>query len=252
MRLNDLSFVLLRRVWCEHPPSRITQGTSKRCRRAATPSKSKQAAKRGHLPGRRGVALSRFIRQIIAFAERVGPLHSTAFNFFFFLCWLISALPHNCFLLYIRLSEAGCVGCVWMLTRFKTRLLRSLKVIWFIVDVSASSETTHSLTQSQYSPADKSTIIQPSQWQRFRVHGRRRGPPRSPSSSGDLTPPLRTLIDYLQAQHGGPHRLSSFLFPLATLHSFIINKSFFLLHDSRLPPRRPLRSQAAGVLCCVR
>ena len=251
MRLNDLSFVLLRRVWCEHPPSRITQGTSKRHSRAATPSWSKQAAKRGHLPGRRGVALSRFIRQIITFAERVGPLHSASFLLFFFF------------------FNVGSFQLCRIIGFYCTYVCLKLDVWGVCVAVNAIQNTTPPIsegdliyrrrvclfrnhTQSQYSPADKSTIIQPSQWQRFRVHGRRRGPPRSPSSSGDLTPPLRTLIDYLQAQHGGPHRLSSFLFPLDTLHSFIINKSFFPLHDSRSPPGRPLRSQAAGVLCCVR
>lgn len=79
-----------------------------------------------------------------------------------------------------------------------------------------------------YSPADKSTVnrptVQPSRRQRFRVHGRRRGPPRSPASSGDLAPTLSALIDYLQAQHGGSP--PSF-FPLSPRFSSIINESFF-------------------------
>ena len=94
-------------------------------------------------------------------------------------------------------------GCVWSLACSP----RSVKVVWFMVDIPARSERVRHIYQPSFSRHSASIR------QRFRVHGRRCSPSRSSSSSGDLTPVLRGLIDYLQAQHGGPHPLSSFPFP---------------------------------------
>lgn len=87
--------------------------------------------------------------------------------------------------------------------------------------------------------ADKSTVIPPTGDRDLEFPGAAAVPPRSLSPSGDLTPALTALIDYLQARHGGARRLPSFLFSslLATLHPFIINKSFFsLLGGAGRPP----------------
>lgn len=231
MRLNDLSFVFLQRVWCEHPPSRITEGTSKRRRRAATPSKSKQAAKWGHCRVGDGshylVLLGKQSPSLSASDCLIPP-------FFVLFCFLCHAQPFQlcrligfyCTYICFWCVEARCVGCVWMLTRFKTRFLRLWR--WFdLLSTYLLVQKPHTHIQSQYSPADKSTIIQPT----F-------NPPsdRDLEFTGVAALPVFLWWFNAGAQSSdwlftGPiwKSTSALLlpFPLATLHSLTVNKSFF-------------------------
>lgn len=165
---------------CEHPPVRITEGTLKRRLRSLNRRQNEAVC--------RVAEGSRFIRQTIVFADRIRADRIRADQ--------------------IGSDQSGS-------ERIRSDCFGARRIVFYCTYIcfwclTACSENTH-----KYSPADKSTIIHLT----FNPPGdgdveftERRCPSRSPSSSGDLTP-LRPLIDYLQAQHGGPHRLSSFLFP---------------------------------------
>ncbi len=159
-----LVICFLQRVWCEHPPSRITEGTSKWRRWAATPSKSKQTAKWGHC--RVGDGL-----HYLVLLGKQSPSLSTSdcfipsFVLFVFLCrvhpfQLCRLIAFYCTYICFWCKEAWCVGCVWMLTWFKTRFLRLWR--WFdllLTYLPVQKPHTHTHTHSHNIPLQ---INQPS------------------------------------------------------------------------------------------